>query len=730
MRPLFIAVFNVLYLKGRIVNKFKLSVLTSIIVLSIGVNASDEPVTDIEKISVTGTYVEGYQADEVGGASKLALSIVEIPQSVSVITSAQMNDFQLKDINSALYTATGINVESVETDRTYYTARGFDVTNFQIDGVGLPLTSGNNHADEDTAIYERIEVIRGANGLMTGVGNPSATVNFIRKRATKQEHLNITATLGSWNKKRLEIDASTPISDDIGTRFVAVKQKNDSYLDRYQQDKTVLYGFVDWNISESTNISISHSYNESDANGNNWGANPLFYTDGSATNYARSINTSADWSNWRVVKNNTVVELSHMINAQWDIRTTYSHKRTSEDAELLYAYSSPERTTGLGLLGWASEYVLEDDHDLFDAYIHGDFRLFGREHQLVAGVNYSDISYIDRSLYDNTTGNGYPVFPALEDWRGDVAKPIFADGERGSKVTNRQKAAYFTARWNLFDGFHFITGGRYNDWEVVGTSYDVPRDAQDSEFIPYLGGVYQITPELSAYASYTETFLSQNKSDINGESLAPLEGESKEIGFKHEFYDGLLVASAAYFDVTQNNFAVDSGQRDAEKVLYQAVDGIRSHGVELEVAGQVAQGWQISAGITDINISGGQTEAGSADNTVRDYTPAMLFKLATAYDVQRIDGLTLGMSLRWQDDISRIQGVVGEGFANTGENIITQQKAYSVINLMASYDLTNDIALSFNTNNITDEKYLKSLYWAQSFYAAPANYSATLSWSL
>jgi outer membrane receptor for ferric coprogen and ferric-rhodotorulic acid len=130
----------------------------------------------------------------VGGASRLDLSIIEIPQSVSVITSAQMQDFQLKNINAALDSATGVNVQRIETDRTYYTARGFDITNFQIDGVGLPLTSGNNHADEDTAIYERIEVIRGANGLMTGVGNPSATVNFIRKRPTLDTQLNVNAT--------------------------------------------------------------------------------------------------------------------------------------------------------------------------------------------------------------------------------------------------------------------------------------------------------------------------------------------------------------------------------------------------------------------------------------------------------------------------------------------------------------------------------------------------------
>ena len=312
---------------------------------------------EIEKIEVKGTYIEGYGINEVGGASRLDLSIIEIPQSVSVITNAQMNDFQLTDINSALDSATGVHVERIETDRTYYTARGFDITNFQIDGVGLPLTSGNNHADEDTAIYDRVEVIRGANGLMTGVGNPSATINFIRKRPTKNRKVGISTTIGSWNKKRVEFDASTELTESVSARLVLVKQKNDSYLDRYQQDKSIAYAFIGADLTDNTYVSISHSYMNNDASGNNWGANPLYYTDGSATNFASSTNTSANWSNWQVNKNNTVVELAHHFNESWTLRATYSHKTTDEDTELFYVYGTPDKTTGLGLLGYASDMI-------------------------------------------------------------------------------------------------------------------------------------------------------------------------------------------------------------------------------------------------------------------------------------------------------------------------------------------------------------------------------------
>ena len=702
-----------------------LNLITLTILSSTSVFADQNKNSDIERIEVQGTYIEGYGAHDVSGASRLDLSIIEIPQSVSVITSAQMKDFQLSDINAALDSATGINVERIETDRTYYTARGFDVTNFQIDGVGLPLTSGNNHADEDTAIYERVEVIRGANGLMTGVGNPSATINFIRKRPTTETEVSIIGTLGSWDKRRIEVDASTAITDKVSARAVLVKQDNDSYLDRYEQDKSVAYAFIGAELSDSTTLSISHSYNQSDAKGNNWGANPLYYTDGSATDYDSSTNTSANWSNWQVIKNNTVVELAHYFNSQWSLRATYSHKTTNEDTELFYVYGTPDKATELGLLGYASEYDLDDKHDLFDAYINGEFSLFGREHQIVAGINFAQMSYIDTSLYDYTTGYGFPVMPSLPEWDGNTPRPTFNDGLTGSDITNKQKAAYFTARFEVLDNLHVITGGRYNDWKVEGSSYDVIQNAADKEFIPYLGAVFQITPELVAYTSYTETFISQTELDINDKILAPITGESKEIGIKSEFFNGLLIGSIAYFDVQQTNVAkLDERTTDLPIDLqrYIGVEGISSNGFELEVAGQVYENLQVSFGLTDFDISG--------DEVVADYTPSTLIKLAATYSVPSIDGLSFGVNMNWQDDISRNQGVVSEGFANAGDEIITKQEAYAVVNLMMAYDITSNIKLSLNANNITDEKYINSLYWAQGYYGAPANYSATISWAL
>ena len=704
--------------------------LSLAIILALGIQtvvsaeeSEETNASSVEKITVTGSYLEGYNAHSASGASRMELAIKDIPQSVSVITSAQLQDFQLTDVNLALDTATGVNVERIETDRTYYTARGFDITNFQIDGIGLPLTSGNNHAGDDTAVYDRIEVIRGANGLMTGVGNPSATVNYIRKRPGQDDELQVRGTLGSYDLYRLEADGTYQISDSVSARGVLVQQDQNSYLDRYGRESQLAYVFVNANLSENTQISFSHSYNNSDATGNLWGALPLYYTDGSATDYDRGTSTSANWSNWQVVTNNSVFEVNHALSSDWGLRATYSRKTTDEDSELFYVFGTPDRETELGLTGYASEYILDDEHDLFDLYLDGEFALFGRDHQLVLGVNYSSLSYTDRSLYDFTTGNGFPAIPNLNTWDGNAVFPTLVDGENGSKVDQSQKAVYFTTRLNLVEGFHVMLGGRHNDWEAEGESYGVDRDVSDSDFIPYAGVVYDITDDLNVYASYTETFQAQNELDIDNQQLDPVVGESQEVGFKMSLFDDGAIANLTYFDVQQTNLAIvdpNTLNLPPELVRYVGSEGIGSHGFEFDIAGEVLTGLNLSLGITDFSISGEQT--------VADYTPSTMVKAAALYEPSDLNGLSLGLNVRWQSSISRLQGTVADGFSNAGADIVTEQDAYAIADLLVKYQVNDAVSLNFNVLNISDEKYLTSLYWAQSYYGAPRSFSASVSW--
>lgn len=685
----------------------------------------------MERLEIKGEQQSGYLSKEQESASKLDISIKETPQTVTVISAEKLKDFALHDLNSALETSATINVEQVESDRTYYSSRGFKVNNFQIDGLGLPLINDNTHGRVDAALYERIEVVHGANGIMTGVGSPSATVNLVRKRPKSENQGYVSATVGSWNTKRLEADYSAVVNDAFRVRAVVVADDRESHLDRYANESQVVYAVADYAPTRDTLITFGHSETNSETDGNLWGALTLYYGDGTPTNFDRSTNIAADWSEWNVKESRSFIDLETALSDSWNLRMAYNRVRTDEDSYLFYTYLPDPATgldpeTGLGLMGYASEYDLDDKQDTFDVYVNGNFRAFGQEHQLVVGANYARLDYIDTSLYDFHTGNGFPMLPAIEDWNGNTPFPEFTDGLNGSDLDNTQKAVYVQGRFALTSDLNVLAGGRYNSFETEGFGYGVDNSRDESEFVPYFGLTYAVTDAVTVYGSYTETFMAQNLRDENFERLPALTGKNSEVGFKADLFNSGALLSAAYFNVQQENLGVGAGEAinpatGVPEPVYRAVEGIESKGFEVELAGEILPGLQGNVALTSFDIEG--------DQLVEDYTPENLFRSSLTYRPASLDKLKLGATYIWQDKISRVQGTVSDVYANAGDTIVTTQDAYGRLNLMASYRVTDALVVSVNANNVTDEKYLNSLLWAQGYYGAERNYSANLTYA-
>lgn len=693
--------------------------------------ANDQTDKSIEKIEVLGKNHSNYLAVEAETASKLGISIKETPQSVRVITRALMNDFSLDDVNQVLETTPGVSVEKIETDRTYYKARGFDITNFQVDGLGLPQESGALQGTLDTAIYQRIEVVMGANGMMTGAGNPSATVNFIRKRPTDDLRANVSITAGSWSNMRLDADVSGRLNEYAAGRAVVVKQKRDSYLDRYSVERDVFYGITELNLTDSTTLTTSLTYQQNDADSPLWGALALFDSEGNPTDYDTSTSTAADWAYWNNTSKQAFVELEQLVGDNWSVIARYAHTQTEQDSNLFYVYGTPDAQTGLGLTGYASDYQLTDRLNLFDVYAKGSFELFGQEHLIAAGASVADMAYQDSSLYDYTTGNGFPAMPNLNDWDGVAPVPVLKDGLNGSRVDSEQVSEYVSARFSITDDLKLLAGIRHTAWETNGLSYGKNKSRDVSDTTSHLGSVYQINDDINVYASYSETFAPQAEQDINGQTLDPISGDTKEIGIKTELFNDLMMLNVAIFDAEQKNIAIgvtqdpnDNDNDDGKIQYHRAAPGIQSQGFELELSGEFGFGISANLGYTytDIDVSDTINSGNEDAQLVKDYTPKQVFKLAAKYDATFVDGLSFGMNMRWQDDISRVQ--------NDTPLIVTKQNAYALVNMMASYEINSQVSVTANVNNVFDKKYVNSLYWAQGFYGAPRNYALSLNWSL
>lgn len=674
---------------------------------------------NLENVEVEGVQVGDYLVDNLDTATGLGLSIMDTPQSVSAIGRVQMDDFKMVSLNEVLMAVPGLQVEAVETDRTYYSSRGFDVTNFQVDGVGVPATYGNRDGETDTAIYERIEAVRGANGLMSGAGNPSATINMVRKRPTQDLEISFDATAGSWNRLRVETDVSGSITDGLRGRLVMAKEDRESHLDFYALDKSVAYGVLEKDLGESTVLTAGASYKASLADSPMWGALPLIYSDGSATDYDVSASTSAEWAYWDNTETELFVELKHELADGWDLKGYVSSTEIESDSELLYMYSLPDRETNVGLIGYASSYAAEETQSLFDLRLTGNYSLLGREHDLLMGYNWSQGSVKETSLYDYT--NGFPWIGDFTEWKGQTpVKPVFTDGLNGSDFDDEQSSVYVATRFHLSDTVSFIGGARVVDWEAKGQGYGTSKVTKvNNKVLPYAGLVYRIGDNYSLYASRTETFMPQDDISVDLTFIDPQEGSNDEIGIKGQFFDGKLLATVSYYQAEQANVAEYAGQVEDpinDQILIDFYEGrdYHSKGYDLTLSGQLSDALQLDFSYAKVDI---ENKEGNGLN--RDYIPAQTLRLFASYRPQILDQLKVGGGIHWQDDISRMH--------SSGH--VIEQDAYATLQVFANYQVNDQLSFTLNGKNLTDEKYISSLYWDQGFYAAPRSISASVSWN-
>ena len=166
---------------------------------------------------------QDYSVKTTTTGTKLLLVPRDIPQSVSVISQQRMADQNLQSIGQVLTNTTGITAQVQDSDRTVFYSRGFFVSNYAYDDLPTSISEVWNFGDTaaDTAIYDRIEVVRGATGLMSGTGNPAAYVNMVRKHADSQEFKgNVSASYGSWDKQRYVLDLQAPLVESGKVRGI------------------------------------------------------------------------------------------------------------------------------------------------------------------------------------------------------------------------------------------------------------------------------------------------------------------------------------------------------------------------------------------------------------------------------------------------------------------------------------------------------------------------------
>ncbi|CAM4089664.1 Ligand-gated channel [Comamonas aquatilis] len=660
-------------------------------------------------------------------ATRMGLTLRETPQSVSVVTRQLMDDMALTAVPDVLEKTPGITVGRNDSERYTFYSRGFTIENFQFDGVPNTMDSANQYTTSlaDSAIYERVEVVKGATGLLTGAGNPSAVVNLVRKKPTKDFAASVELGAGSWNRYRSTVDVSGSLNatGSVRGRVVVAGQNAESNVNYYSRDTRNFYAIVEADLTPNTLLSLGFDYMQSKADGSTFGHLPLFYSDGSRTDFSRSVNPAARWSYWNNDSRNLFANLKHDFGGGWVLDASASHLTQSRDVVYGAAYNGTvNRLTGAGIRMIAGTIPTQTDANTFNAALSGKFQLLGRTHDVMLGAGYS--RQHRAAQMSNTVWTNIPNYFA---WDGNIAQPAFTrTSDRDIVVLEKGLSA--ATRLRPTEDLSVILGARASWYDMMDTTTvlatgksSVGNDLQvNRKITPYAGLVYDLSPQWSLYGSVTNIFNPQTYyKDAGGNPLSPLTGLSKEVGVKGELLDGQLNASVALFHIKQKNAAQYQGLNGASgEEIYTAIDGITSRGLEAELSGSIAPGWSVFGGYT-YRTSKAPAQPDVVTPAVNTNQPRHLLKLGTTY---RLRGdwsrWTVGGNLTWQSQTYYQQPGAPYWRAT--------QPSYAVAGLMARYELDKHWSMSINVNNLFDKTYMPGLgSYGSGVYGDPRNVLVT-----
>jgi outer membrane receptor for ferric coprogen and ferric-rhodotorulic acid len=653
----------------------------------------------------------GYQARAASSTTRLGLSDKETAQAISVITRAQMDDFKLNSVKDALRSAPSVTVEQFETDRTAFTSRGFKIENFEYDGMGLPFSGGVLVGDQDMTEFEQIDVLHGANGLMSGAGDPSATVNLVRKRPTDTFQARVDSSIGAWDNRRLALDVSGPLTDsgNVRGRFITSHDKGNSYLDQYGHEVNVAVGLLAFDLSDADTLTLGFTEQDSYSNGSTWGALPIADYAGNRIHYSsRSSSVGQPWTYWNVKTQRAFAELTHAFDNGWASTVTLTGMSQDSDTKMLYAIPA----TADDAYAYINRTTSTEHQVTGEAKLSGPFSFLGREHELTLGANYGRTHHDERGYYKDASGN--QIVSLADALAGNVVQPAlnYTDELNTQLFTDRQKSVFAGARLSLADDLHWIAGARMLSADGDGAGYGSPHDTRvHGKVTPYTGLVYDLTPEWSLYTSWTEIFKPQYVRSTSGGVIMPLQGKSLEAGVKGLLLDERLSVTAAVFKTDQQNVAELTGEIVGGQYVYRGTN-FKSRGIELGASGEALPGLELAGGYTFVRI-----EDDDGDEA-RKYIPTHTLRGSVTYRLPGLPQAKVGTRVQWQSATE----------LDTNSNI--RQNAYALVDLMANYDVDAHWSTSLNLNNVTDRKYLLSLYQSagSTNYGAPRNLTASVTW--
>lgn len=744
-----------------------------------GINGS----SDTTATEGTNSYTTGAMSI----AGKSPQSIKDTPQSVTVVTQQRMQDQNITNFTDLMTKSTGISVVTgTDSGTSAFYSRGFAIDRVQVDG-GAPMTvsdtyvNGNSSAI-DLAIYDHAEILRGADGLYNGYGDPGGVINLVRKRPLDQQQVIVEASYGSWSNFRTMIDASAPLGFDgkLRGRAVLAYEDRDFFYDVANSRKTTTYGVLEYDGLPATTFRAGFSLSRSDATP--FGRGLPRYEDGSDLALSRDTCLCFPWNRRSSDTDEYFLGVDHDFNDQWSAKLNITQSeqfRSQKIGTIMGAVNASTMkgpTFASGIMG-----KIGSTQFAVDATLLGSFAAFGREQRVTAGMNYMSADGAGGGSYRNLL-----VSPAMPIDVFDFDPFAYVEPASSLQTNYRKKhdiaqyGGYLSLGLHLIDPLRVNLGVRYSGYKydaiqhvlcqvanpaagcpnVGAVSRETRTNYSSSDFSwpPMISASYALSESLTAYASYTDIYRDQSTYvTTDGQPIEPLTGGNMEVGLKWEAKDGALNASLSLFRLRQVNYALFVGYGDYESSNGTLPDGLHSccysneadrerlsEGLDLELTGEIMDGLQVAFGYTynETSQEGSYYGANQGQPLVTQ-VPKHLLKLWGTYQFgsgQYLSRLSIGGGLTAQtasytSGSACVEFVVVNNPDGSTTNRCTRnapfdftQGSYAIMSARIGYALDAKWNVALNINNIADTTYYQTagLSTGGNWYGEPRSYMLSL----
>nr|WP_180207082.1 TonB-dependent siderophore receptor [Pseudomonas sp. SbOxS1]NYU07367.1 TonB-dependent siderophore receptor [Pseudomonas sp. SbOxS1] len=668
-----------------------------------------------QRLGVTTEDTHSYTTGEVS-IGKGNIKLKGIPQSVSVVTRQRMDDQNMNSLQDAMRQVTGVTIKTYNSGSSLNDVymRGFLVDQVQVDGVSQPTGQGDMATAFDLAMYDRVEVLRGPSGLYQGAGEPGGTINVVRKRALGRFALGGELAAGSYDHYRSSVDVTGPLNDQgsVRGRFITAYENNQSFVDYAQNERPMVYGRLELDLDPSTTLSLGGAYQQNHST-------PAFglpaYATGKLLDVPRSTFVDAKWNELNEKVWETFAEVDHALDNGGQFKTTLTYR----DAE------TPKRN-----FTWADGAVDPDTGDSWavaynyythiksigaDSFITTPFDALGRTHEFTVGAEYQ---HLDK---DFTYGGGdYFPINVFDPGSIDIPKQDYVKNN-GNWSKSDQYGLYTRAKFNVTDWLDVIGGTRVTWYEsdaknanAFFNNFGSAHTSINRKVVPYGAIIGKLTPELSAYASYTEVFKPQSELGSDNTPIGPREGQQYEVGLKREFFDGRLNASVAMFRIYDENRA----EYNNATAAYEAQGKARSQGWETELSGNLTDNWSIVTGYAFTSTKYLNSDDGNEGKTFSTITPKHNFNLWTKYEFSDgpLKDFSVGGGVR----------VVSDTYYQ--RDVKFEQSGYGIATAQVGYKINDNLSTTLTANNLFDRKYYDRVdaSWGTNFYGDPRTLTLAL----